>query len=174
MIKLDFARRYRRVLVLLLLLAVINLVYVTTNSFELNRSSLDLVKAATGQFKSNRIYHIDELSKLAIIQESTLVNPQKSDLRSFQLNTPRPITNPNDLQSQGFNVISIKEYDYANATDTLAKGIIEMAKDGSLIKLEYDDEFKSAFQRFFEDLFEMLDQCKPGIPSINNDDHYRI
>ncbi|EGV66211.1 hypothetical protein CANTEDRAFT_101926 [Yamadazyma tenuis ATCC 10573] len=49
-----------------------------------------------------------------------------------------------------------------------------MAKDGSLIKLEYDDEFKSAFQRFFEDLFEMLDQCKPGIPSINNDDHYRI
>lgn len=43
-----------------------------------------------------------------------------------------------------------------------------------LIRLDYESKFKVHFVQFFKDLFKLIEDSKPSIPTMNNGDHYQV
>lgn len=79
--------------------------------------------------------------------------------------------NNNDLIRN--NVFHINSYDYANLSAVADQEHELMMSFNHTVRNDYEDKFNGKLRDFLAKLMNIIDHCNPGIPDINNDEHYR-
>lgn len=123
-----------------------------------------------------RVYHKDQFSKFAVLQKTSANTDDlpTSKIDEFQFNAPKSLVDPNQLTLEGYQIIYIEEYDYTNITNLIVDNIRDQKQESAMVQLQYEDEFKTSFVKFFQNLFDVIAEANPTVPPINNDDHYRL
>lgn len=117
------------------------------------------------------VYHKDDLNNFVILQKSEISSNQFRSKKYQYLDLKTPVQ-PEDFPN--YEIKYIDEFDYSNMTARKIEKFIDDTKFGDLFIVDYESRFSNQFVRFFQNLFDIIEDCKPSIPGINNNDHYRI
>ncbi|KAI5960662.1 uncharacterized protein KGF55_004555 [Candida pseudojiufengensis] len=139
------------------------------------KSLLKYIKSSSTEndAKNNLIdFYYDNTTNLLIIEKNHNLNedsPESSISTNSQENL---ITYINSDSKQNYDLHLIEGYNYQDYTNNLKTKINSYFENSISKEYETELKFNESLKQFFLNLVEKLEDCKPNIGSINNNEHY--
>ncbi|CUM66401.1 uncharacterized protein PRCAT00004065001 [Priceomyces carsonii] len=161
--------RFKAVIIAAVLIVLINAIFLwNINSHNIKGDGILKIINTSKNELGLTVYHHDPKNRFVVME-----------LQKDPLQEGKQYSSEGDflkLTSKGapYDIQYILSHDNAAQLNFVEKQMEKNFEATGLERIELESSFRKRFKQFFEDLLNVIDESKPKIPSINNDDHYRI